>query len=57
VQVPHGEGVANHIVPESCEVIREGIGEALTGERIGQAIEPWERREGRQEVDGASPLR
>jgi len=25
VQVPHGEGVANHIVPESCEVIREGI--------------------------------
>ena len=44
MQVPHGEGVANHIVPESCEVIREGIGEALTGERIGQATEPRKRQ-------------
>jgi hypothetical protein len=29
-----------HIDPESCADAREGIGEALTGERIGQAIEP-----------------
>ena len=36
VQVPHGEGVATHIDPESCAVSRESIGEALTGERIGQ---------------------
>jgi hypothetical protein len=40
VQVPHDEGVANHIDPESCAGIREDIGEALTGESIGQAIEP-----------------
>ena len=30
------EGVANHIGPEPCAGVREGIGEALTGERIGQ---------------------
>jgi hypothetical protein len=40
VKVHHGEGVAIHIDPESCADAREGIGEALTGERIGQAIEP-----------------
>jgi hypothetical protein len=40
VRVLHDEGVANHIDPESCAGVREGIGEALTGERIGQAIEP-----------------
>jgi hypothetical protein len=40
VRVHHGEGVATHIDPESCADAREGIGEALTGERIGQAIEP-----------------
>ena len=57
MKVHHDEGVANHIDPESCAVTREGLGEALTGERIGQATEPRERREGRQEVDGASPLR
>src|SRR6516225_12427998 len=36
VKVHHDEGVANHIDPESCAVTREGLGEALTGERIGQ---------------------
>ena len=36
MRVHHDEGVANHIDPESCAVTREGIGEALTGERIGQ---------------------
>ena len=40
MQVSYDEGVAIHIGPESCAVAREGIGEALTGERIGQAIEP-----------------
>jgi hypothetical protein len=33
-------GESPHIDPESCADAREGIGEALTGERIGQAIEP-----------------
>ena len=37
---PHDEGVANHIGPESCIVVRESIGEALTGVRAGQ---PWSR--------------
>jgi hypothetical protein len=30
------KGVANHIGPESCADAREGISEALTGERAGQ---------------------
>jgi hypothetical protein len=34
------EGVANHDDPESCVVVRKGGGEALTGARIGRAIEP-----------------
>jgi len=38
VQVHHDEGVANRIDPESCAGAREGIGEALTGERIGQPL-------------------
>jgi hypothetical protein len=38
VQVPYDEGVANHIGPESCADIREGVGEALTGERTGQPL-------------------
>ena len=38
VRVHHGEGVAIHIGPESCAGAREGIGEALTGERIGQPL-------------------
>ncbi len=32
------EGVANHIGPESCAVIREGCGEASTGECTGQPL-------------------
>ena len=35
MQVSASEGVANHTVPESCADVREGIGEALTGVRIG----------------------
>ena len=38
VQVHHDEGVANRVDPESCANIGEGIGEALTGERIGQPL-------------------
>jgi hypothetical protein len=38
VQVHHDEGVANRIDPESCADVREGIGEALTGERTGQPL-------------------
>jgi hypothetical protein len=34
------EGVAIHGGPESCVGAREGDGEALTGVRVGWAIEP-----------------
>jgi RNA-directed DNA polymerase len=38
VQVSSSEGVANHTVPESCTEAREGLGEALTGVRIGWVL-------------------
>ena len=38
MRVPHDEGVANHIDPESCAAVREGIGEALIGDRTGQPL-------------------
>ena len=38
MQVHHDEGVANRIDPKSCADAREGVGEALTGERIGQPL-------------------
>ena len=34
------EGLATHGGPESCVASREGRGEALTGARIGRAMEP-----------------
>ena len=34
------EGVAIHGGPESCAGVREGVGEALIGVRVGWAIEP-----------------
>ena len=37
MQVHHDEGVANRIDPSHAHA-REGIGEALTGERIGQPL-------------------
>ena len=37
---PYAEGVATHGGPESCAAPREGDGEALTGVRVGWAIEP-----------------
>jgi hypothetical protein len=40
VQVHYDKGVTTHIGPESCVGIREGAGEALTGDHIGQ---PWSR--------------
>ena len=38
MQVHCDEGVATHIDPESCAGAREGVGEALTGERTGQPL-------------------
>jgi len=36
----YSEGIASHTGPESCAASREAIGEALTGVRAGQDIEP-----------------
>ena len=36
MKVRHDEDVASHIGPESCAGLREGVGEALTGEHTGQ---------------------
>ena len=38
MEVPHGEGLANHADPESCAGPREGAGEALTGAHAGQVL-------------------
>jgi len=38
VRVLYDEGIANHIGPEPCVVVREGRGEASAGERIGQPL-------------------
>ena len=32
------EGIANHIGPKPCAGVREGIGEASAGDRIGQPL-------------------
>ena len=39
VRVPHDEGIANRIDPESCGRVREDRVEALTGVQVGRAIE------------------
>ena len=44
MQESYIEGLANHDDPESCVGVREGVGEALTGARIGRAIEPRNQR-------------
>ena len=38
VQVPYGEGRANHTDAVSCVLGREALDEALTGERVGQVL-------------------
>ena len=38
MQVSSSEGLANRTVPESCVGLREGVGEALTGVRIGWVL-------------------
>ncbi len=35
---PYGEGLAIHTDPESCVVVREGAGEALTGAHMGWVL-------------------
>ncbi len=32
MEVPDGEGIANHTGPESCVDTRKGMGEVLTGD-------------------------
>ena len=38
MEVHYDEGIASHIGPESCAGVREGAGEALTGEHAGQPL-------------------
>ena len=38
MRVPRDEGIANHIGPEPCAGIREGVGEASAGIREGQPL-------------------
>ena len=40
------EGLATHDDPESCAGVREGVGEALTGVRVGWAMEPRNHNSG-----------
>ena len=40
------EGVAIHGGPESGAGVREGVGEALIGVRVGRAMEPRNQRSG-----------
>ena len=46
MQVHCGEGLAIRIGPEPCVGLREGVGEASVGERIGQPLsrESWKSR-------------
>ena len=52
MKVLYIEGVAIHSGPESCAGVREGVGEALTGESAGRAIEP--RNHGNRGADAVS---
>lgn len=38
MKVRYGKGVTTHTGPESCVGIREDVGEALTGDCIGQPL-------------------
>ena len=45
MQVHCDEGVAVHIGPEPCAGVREGVGEASAGDRIGQPLSRESERE------------
>ena len=53
MQVPCDEGVAIHIGPESCAAVREGRGEALTGECTGQPLSRESQSPGADAVSSA----
>ena len=63
MQESYAKGLAAHSGPESCVAVREGRGEALTGERAGRVfsrerhLPPGGRRrkEMRKATFGASP--
>ena len=38
MKVLYEKGVATHFGPESCAGVREGVGEALTGERASRVL-------------------
>jgi hypothetical protein len=38
VKVHCDEGVATHVAPDPCAGVREDVGEASVGERIGQPL-------------------
>ena len=38
MKVHYDEGIANHIGPEPCAGVREGVGEASVGDRTGQPL-------------------
>ena len=38
MQKPYNEGIANHIGPESCGYVGNGISEALTGVHAGRVL-------------------
>ena len=52
MKVLYEKGVASHLGPESCAVVREGGREALTGERASRVLS----REIGQRVWGASAV-
>ena len=56
VKVHCDEGVAIHVAPDPCAGVREDVGEASVGERIGQPLSRGAPGD-RQEVEGESPLR
>lgn len=38
MKVSYGEGLASHAGPKSCDSVRKGVGEALTGVRTGPVL-------------------
>jgi len=56
VRVHCDEGIATHVAPDPCAVLREDDCEASVGERIGQPLSRGAPGD-RQEVSGESPLR